>query len=352
MRLRTSFLHPLLIVLTASSAANLLSPAVAEEMHMHPAIRGTADAPLDVVRDPRDLPPSPSATADTVQVALQAVEVTGRLSDVATYHYWTFDQKVPGPFLRVRVGQTVDVSLANVPDAMMTHSIDLHAVNAPGGGGVVTQVAPGKSKGFRFKALYPGLYVYHCATSPVVEHEANGMYGLILVEPEGGLSKVDREFYVMQGEVYTKEKAGSKGELSFSRDHLLAEAPDLYVFNGSVGALTTAQHPLSAQVGETIRIFFGNAGPNKVSSFHVIGQVFDKVYDLGSLTNPPLTGVQTVSVPPGGAVAVELKLTEPGRYALVDHALSRLEGGLVGTLDVSGAEDPTIFRVNPTASGD
>ena len=329
------------------------------EMHMHPAIRGTLDAPLDIVRNPTDLPaPTVATSPEAIRVDLQTVEVNGRLADGAVYHYWTFNQKVPGPFIRARVGDTVTVSLANVPDAMMKHSVDLHAVNGPGGGGLVTQAAPGDSKGFTFKALNPGLYVYHCATPPVAEHIANGMYGLILVEPAGGLPKVDREFYVMQGEIYTAQPFGSKGELSFSRDRLLAETPEYYVFNGAVGGLSV-DHPLKAKVGENIRIYFGNAGPDKTSSFHMIGEVFDKVYNLGSLTSPPLTDVQTVSVPAGGAVAVELKLNEPGRYAIVDHALSRLERGLVGTLEVDVTlfatklcltEAPAIIRIWPLTS--
>ncbi|MFC3165759.1 copper-containing nitrite reductase [Ciceribacter thiooxidans] len=329
----------------ADGGAGSSVPGQAEGMHnMHPAIRGTDEAPLDVVRDPSDLPASPTSTGPgPIQVDLQSVEVNGRLADGAVYHYWTFDQKVPGPLVRARAGQTINVNLTNVPDAMMNHSVDLHAVNGPGGGGVFTQAKPGETKGFTFKALSPGLYVYHCATPPVAEHVASGMYGLILVEPEGGLPKVDREFYVMQGEMYTKESFGSKGELSFSRDRLLAEAPEYFVFNGAVGALSVDQHSLKAKVGETIRIYFGNAGPNKTSSFHVIGEVFDKVYNLGSLSSPPITDVQTVSVPSGGAVAVELRLNTPGDYLIVDHALARLQRGLVGTLKVDGSADPSIF---------
>ena len=195
---------------------------------------------------------------------------------------------------------------------------------------------PGTSKGFTFKALQPGLYVYHCATPMVAQHIANGMYGMILVEPEEGLSKVDHEFYVMQGEIYTEQAHGTEGELSESLDKLLAETPEYYVFNGAADALV--KKPLKAKTGETVRIFFGVGGPNLTSSFHVIGEVFDRVFNMGDLTSPPLNNVQTVSVPPGGATMVEFKTEVPGRYILVDHALSRLEKGLAGILTVNGKE--------------
>ena len=169
------------------------------------------------------------------------------------------------------------------------------------------------------------------------------MYGLILVEPEKGLAPVDREFYVMQGEIYTQEKFGKRGHLEFSVDKLMAETPEYFVLNGAVGALTQ-ERPLKAKVGETVRIYFGVGGPNYTSSFHVIGEIFDHVYDQASITAAPLTDVQTTLVPPGGATIVEFKIEVPGRYILVDHALSRLERGLVGFLLAEGPENPTIFH--------
>jgi nitrite reductase (NO-forming) len=207
---------------------------------------------------------------------------------------------------------------------------------------VATQVLPGEQKAFTFKALNPGLYVYHCATPMVAHHIANGMYGLILVEPEGGLPEVDREFYVMQGEIYTTASFGEKGHVETDTNKLLNETPDYFVLNGAVGALTD-QKPLHANVGETVRIFMGVGGPNFTSSFHVIGEIFDRVYDQASLTANPLTDVQTTLVPPGGATMVEFKVDVPGRYLLVDHALSRLERGLVGFLEVEGSPNPEVF---------
>jgi nitrite reductase (NO-forming) len=191
--------------------------------------------------------------------------------------------------------------------------------------------------------MNPGLYVYHCATPSVPHHITSGMYGMILVEPEGGLPPVDREFYVMQGDMYTVEPFGTQGALAFSMEKMLAEAPEYHVFNGAAGALTAEGLMLEAEVGETVRIFFGVGGPNDTSSFHVIGEIFDRVYPFAALTSPPLTDVQTVSVPPGGATMVEFTVDVPGRYLLVDHALSRLERGLVGFLMVEGEENPAIF---------
>ena len=294
--------------------------------------------------------PAPIANRgpQTVRVDLNAVELEGRLAEGTTFGYWTFNGRVPGPMLRVRVGDTVDVRVKNSADSTMIHSVDFHAATGPGGGAASTQVDPGGEKSFKFKALVPGLYVYHCATPMVAHHIANGMYGMMLVEPEGGLPPVDREFYVMQGEIYTEAQFGHHGSQEFSVEKLLNERPEYFVFNGSVGALSKL-HPLTAKVGETIRIFFGVGGPNYTSSFHLIGEIFDRVYNLGGVLSEPLRGVQTVTVPAGGAVITEVKLEVPGNYVLVDHALSRMERGLVGILQVEGAPNPEIFdgKVEP-----
>jgi nitrite reductase (NO-forming) len=225
----------------------------------------------------------------------------------------------------------------------MIHSVDFHAATGPGGGAAALQVNPGEEKSMSWKALVPGLYVYHCATPMVSEHIANGMYGMILVEPEAGLPPVDREFYVMQGEIYTDQAYGQHGSQEFSVEKLLDERPEYFVFNGSVGALSKL-HPLRAKVGETVRIYFGVGGPNYTSSFHVIGTIFDKVYLLGGLESAPLQGIQTVTVPAGGATIAEFKLQVPGNYTLVDHALARVERGLAGILNVEGAANPDIFN--------
>jgi nitrite reductase (NO-forming) len=312
-----------------------------------PAPEEVLDLP-SISRSPDDHPgPIERSTSDTVQVNLETIEVQGRLADGTGYTYWTFNGQVPGPFIRVRVGDTVSVRLKNNTSSTMMHSVDLHAATGPGGGAVATQTNPGEENSFSFKALNPGLYVYHCATPMVAQHIANGMYGLILVEPEGGLEPVDREYYVMQGEVYTAEPFNQPGVATFSLEKLLSEDPEYFVLNGAVGSLTE-EHPLVANVGETVRIFYGVGGPNFISSFHVIGEIFDRVYNQASLTSQPLTDVQTTVVPTGGAAMVEFTVQVPGRFILVDHSLSRAERGLAGYLIVEGPEDPEIFNGETT----
>ncbi len=289
---------------------------------------------------------------DHVRVDFETVEIEARLDERTTYPFWTFNGRVPGPFLRVRVGDTVEVHLKNNENSVMMHNVDFHAATGPGGGAGATSANPGEERMVTFKALSPGLYVYHCAVLPVAMHISSGMYGLILVEPEGGLPPVDREFYVMQGEIYSEEPFGTAGLLTASYDKLISERPEYFVFNGHVGALTD-HYPMKAKVGETVRIFFGVGGPNFTSSFHVIGEIFDRAYQLGSVTSPPIEHVQSISVPPGSANIVEFKLEVPGRFVLVDHALSRAERGLAGYLIVEGAENKDIFDAPPNenASG-
>ena len=310
-----------------------------------PAVGPADPNAVDIVRDPTDIPaPVGSRGPTSLRVDLETVEVSGKLADGTTYTYWTFNGKVPGPFVRVRVSDTVEVHLKNSAGSSMTHSVDFHAVTGPGGGAASTQTQPGGETMFTFKALKPGLFVYHCATPMVAQHISNGMYGMILVEPEDGLAPVDREFYVMQGELYTAQPFGAQGALTADAGKLLDEKPEYFVFNGAVGGLTGQAHSLKASVGQTVRIFYGVGGPNFTSSFHVIGEMFDRVYDQGSLTSTPLTNVQTTLVPPGGATMVEIKLEVPGRYILVDHALSRMARGLSGYLMVDGDPVPDIVN--------
>ena len=297
----------------------------------------------DLSRQPTDMPGAlEHRDPQTVRVDLTTSEIEGRLAEGTTFVFWTFNGQVPGPFIRVRVGDSIEIHLKNAAESAMIHSVDFHAATGPGGGAAALQVDPGGEKSMTWKALVPGLYVYHCATPMVAEHIANGMYGLILVEPEGGLPPVDREFYVMQGEIYTEAAFGQQGSQEVSVDKLLDEAPEYFVFNGSVGALSKL-HQLKAKVGETVRIYFGVGGPNYTSSFHVIGEIFDKAYTLGGLTSAPLQGVQTVTVPAGGTTVVEFKVDVPGNYTLVDHALSRAERGLVGILAVEGEPNKEIY---------
>jgi nitrite reductase (NO-forming) len=301
----------------------------------------------DISRDPADLAaPIRNRPAQVVRVDLETKELMGQLADKTSYDFWTFNGRIPGPFTRVRVGDTVEVHLKNDESSVMVHSVDFHGALGPGGGAEFTQTDPGEEKVVTFKAMVPGLYVYHCATPSVPHHITSGMYGMLLVEPEGGLPVVDREFYVMQGELYTTKPFGTNGHLEMDYNKLMAERPEYFVFNGAVGALTKA-HPMRASIGETVRIFFGVGGPNFTSSFHIIGTIFDRVYEGASFISPPLQGVQTVSVPPGGATMVEFKVQRAGRYTMVDHALSRLEHGLVGFLQVDGPSSDEIMHAGP-----
>lgn len=277
-----------------------------------------------------------------VVVNLEVRELIKRLADGVTYDFWTFGGTVPGSFIRVREGDLVEFHLNNAPGNKMPHNIDLHAVTGPGGGATASFTAPGHSSVFSFTALNPGLFVYHCAMAPVGMHIADGMYGLILVQPRAGLPKVDHEYYVMQGEVYTTGDFGAPGLQTFDLAKALDERPPYVVFNGAVGALTGA-NALTARVGDTVRLYFGNGGPNLDSAFHVIGEQFDTLYEDGTMKDV-LHDVQTTLVPPGSAVIVDFKVRVPGTYTLVDHSIFRaFNKGALGQLTVIGPEDPRIY---------
>jgi nitrite reductase (NO-forming) len=295
----------------------------------------------NVALDPASVPPPINRTEPTtIRVTLTSREVTAELADGTTYDFWTFDSTVPGPMLRVMVGDTVELTLVNPPESRSGHNIDLHAVNGPGGGAAVTNVLPGETKTFTFKALNPGIFVYHCAYPPPQHHIAQGMYGAILVEPVGGLPLVDREFYVMQGDWYTAGRYGDKGHQVFSGEKALAEQPEYFTFNGQVNALTTL-YPLQAEVGETVRVYFGVGGPNVGSNFHVIGEVFDRVWK-GSDDTFTANG-EAWYVSPGSVSAFEMHLDVPGEYVLVDHALYRTQKGALGFMHVTGEWDTSIY---------
>jgi nitrite reductase (NO-forming) len=313
------------------------------------AIAAAVPNAVSIAMDPNAVPRALGNRAPQfVKYAIETVELEGKLDDGTTFTYWTFAKKVPGPMLRVKQGDTVEVALTNNKNSKAVHSIDLHAVTGGHGGGRDTQVAPGETKTITFKALNPGLYVYHCATPSVAHHISAGMYGMILVEPKQGLPKVDKEFYVMQGDLYTSHAFGTKGHHAFSHERAADELPTYYTFNGAVGALGK-EYKMTARVGETVRVFFGVGGPNKVSSFHVIGEIFDKVYSEGSMTAIK-TDVQTTLVAPGGATIVDFKFNYPGNYLLVDHALSRVAKG-AASIDVAGPTDASIYRSSEPGHG-
>jgi len=254
---------------------------------------------------------------------------------------WGFEGHVPGPLLRVRVGDLVEVHLRNALNSIRTHNIDFHFVMGPGGGASALSVAPGEEAVLEARATAPGFYMFHCATPDIPMHIANGMYGFVLVEPEEGLPKVGKELYVVQSEIYTNDD--QSGHKNFDMARADKADPQYVVFNGSVGALLKDKAPIAAQ-NESVRIYVGNAGPNLISSFHVIGQIFDKVYREGDLLSPPARSLQTTLIPAGGSAVVEFTPPVAGTFLLVDHAIFRLHHGAVGSLNVQGHENAEIFE--------
>jgi nitrite reductase (NO-forming) len=208
-----------------------------------------------VLTSPPDVPPATNRNHPAkVVVELEVTEVDMEIAEGVTYTFWTFGGTVPGSFIRVRQGDTVEFRLKNHPSSKMPHNIDLHGVTGPGGGAASSFTAPGHQTQFTFKALNQGLYVYHCATAPVGMHVANGMYGLILVEPPEGLPPVDHEFYVMQGDFYTVGKYREKGHQPFDMQKAIDENASYVLFNGSETALT-GPRALKAKVNERVRMF-------------------------------------------------------------------------------------------------
>lgn len=273
-------------------------------------------------------------------VRLQSDEFRGELSKGIEYDFWGYNHHVPGPFVRVREGDTVEFHFTNSTSSKNSHTVDFHAMTGPCGAACILMTEPGKESIIQAKAVSPGLFVYHCAAPPIPVHIANGLYGLIMVEPKAGLPKVDREYYVMQSEFYTETV--KKGLVLFSSKNGMEEKPSFVVFNGKVGSLL-GEGKLKAKTGETIRLYVGNIGPNLVSSFHVIGEIFDNVYREGSLSEPS-HNVQTTLIPSGGSTTVEFKVEVPGDYTMVDHSIFRINKGAMGQIHVEGPENPEILK--------
>ena len=305
-----------------------------------PEVTSTETAVL--AQAPNVPPPITRKHVAKVIVNVEVREVTKRLADGVEFVFWTFGGDVPGSFIRIRAGDQVEFHLNNHQHNKMPHNIDLHAVTGPGGGAASSFTAPGHSSQFSFKALNPGLYVYHCATAPVGMHIGNGMYGLILVEPKEGLPPVDREYYIMQSEFYTTGQYGEEGLQQFDMTKAIDERPPYVVFNGAVGALV-GDKAITAKVGEKVRLFIGNGGPNLASSFHVIGEIFDAVYQEGG-TTPSQHNVQTTLIPAGGSAIVEFHTDVPGTYVIVDHSIFRaFNKGALGMLKVEGAVNQIVY---------
>jgi nitrite reductase (NO-forming) len=287
--------------------------------------------------------PPPIARKDQRRLVVnwEARETKAEIAPGVIYEsYWTFEGKVPGPVLRVREGDLLEVHLTNNISSTQSHNIDFHFVMGPGGGASALNVAPGATAVLEVRAMVPGFYMFHCATQDIPTHIANGMYGYVIVEPAEGLPPVANEYYVVQSELYTMD--GKKGKQSFSIERGDRFDAEYVVFNGAVGALMGPK-ALRGNLNEPVRLWVGNAGPNFISSFHVIGQIFDKVYREGDLISPPGRGIQTTLIPAGGSAVVEFTSSVPGTYLLVDHAIFRLHRGAVGSIDFGGAKNAEVF---------
>jgi len=320
----------------------------------HPVGRGI---PLSenrgVVAVPTKIPaPIKRSHAIHNEIEIEAREVDAEIEPGAKFSYMTYDGQVPGPMMRVRVGDTVTLTLRNNAHSSTWHSIDLHAVYGPGGGAEPLMVLPGQSKTIKFKAMYPGAFIYHCGVPGMDEHMARGMFGMIVVEPEEGLPHVDREFYLGQNETYTRQKPGIPGSRDFDFDALLREDPSYVTFNGGFNALTAKRlGAMHAKVGESVRIFMVNTGPNLLSSLHPIGNIWTRAWMLGALAMPPMKFVQSVPVPPGNAIVADMELPVPQTIQIVDHSMSRAaRQGAVAEIVVTGEENPQIFDSQPLKS--
>jgi nitrite reductase (NO-forming) len=306
-----------------------------------------------IAADPIAIPgPIQRDAPERVEVTLEVQEAVAEIEPGVTFNYMTFGGQVPGPLIRVRQGDTIVFTLKNLPDNGMTHNVDLHAVYGTGGGNIATNVSPGQANGLIFKAMYPGAFIYHCAVPVLDYHISCGMFGMILVEPPEGLPPVDHEFYLGQHDVYTNQRAGTKGHHAFDAVAMQREDPTYVLLNGEKHALTADRRgAMKVKVGDTARIFFVNGGPNLISSFHPIGNVWSKAWSAGALASTPTRYVQTLLVPPGSCAVTEMTFPVPGSVKLVDHAITRVVSkGMLGVIEVEGEAQPDIF--NPDLPGD
>jgi nitrite reductase (NO-forming) len=310
----------------------------------------TVSAPPDhsVVADPTNIPPPIKRTHSVHhEITFEGREVEAEIEPGAKFSYMTFNGQVPGPMIRVRQGDTVTLTLLNDRHSATWHSIDLHAVYGPGGGADPLTVLPGQSNSITFKTMYPGAFTYHCAVPGEMDvHIARGMYGMIVVEPELGLPHVDREFYLGQNETYTKQMPGRPGPRDFDSESLLREQPTYVIFNGAYNALTAKRFgAMKAKVGEIVRVFMVNGGPNLQSSLHPIGNIWSRVWFMGAFAMPPMRFLQSVPVPPGNAIVADMELPVPQTIKIVDHSMTRaLNKGVMAEIEVVGEPNPEVFK--------
>jgi nitrite reductase (NO-forming) len=355
---RRSVLEAIGIGGTAAVAGCVGAPTAQERTRQRTRMeeRSTASPDVDrVAADPTDVPdPIDRDEPTTVEVTMRPEEVTAEVEDGVTFDFMTFGGQIPGPMVRVRKGDTVELTFENPDSNAMPHNVDFHAVAGPGGGAEATMTTPGETARLRFKATYPGAYIYHCAVPNLDMHISAGMFGIILVEPEEGLPEVDREIYLGQHELYTDGDPGEEGKHGFDFEAMKAEEPTYVVMNGEKYAATPERHGHAATVdtGDTVRTYFVTGGPNLTSSFHPIGNVWEKLYPEGSLTTDPETHVQTKPVAPGSCTVATMNFPVPGTFKLVDHALSRVaRKGCMATVAAEGAQRPEVFDPDPGGSG-
>ncbi|TYP94830.1 dissimilatory nitrite reductase (NO-forming), copper type apoprotein [Fodinibius salinus] len=323
--------------------------AQAKEQKNKPNLKPAAVEADRVAADPTNIPgPIKRSSPKTHEIELETTEVVAEIEDGVQFRYMTYGDQVPGPMIRVRQGDTVILTLKASENNAMLHNVDFHAVYGTGGGANATFVTPGQSKTIKFKAMYPGAYIYHCAVPRLDYHISSGMYGMIFVEPKEGLPEVDHELYFGQNEVYTQQSIGAQGMHEFDHEAMRDEISTYVLLNGEKKAITADRRgPVKVKKGETARLFFVNGGPNLSSSFHPIGNVWTKAWREGAIASNPERYVQTTEIPPGSCGIFEMDFPVPSTIHLVDHALSRVASkGMMGDIVVEGKDEPDIFDPN------
>lgn len=334
--------------ISAPQAGSAVAEATEPEEQVDESLPDAKATTIDsIAADPAELPPPVDWDEPREhEITLRTQEHVAEIEPGVTFKYMTYEGQVPGPMIRIRKGDTVHLRF-EIPEELNSepHNVDFHAVYGPGGGAVHTTRTPGGVAELSFKAMYAGVHIYHCAVPAMDHHISAGMFGAIVVEPEDGLSEVDRELYFGQHELYTKGDLGETGHHAFDHAAMTAEEPTYVVFNGEAYGYAGDRHELpTAEVGETVRVFFANGGPNLMSAFHPIGNVWSRLYRDGDLLSPPARNVETTPVAPGTVMAAEMDMHVPGPVKLVDHALSRAKSrGTIAVVDVHGEENPEVY---------
>ena len=265
------------------------------------------------------------AEAGTKDITVVANNANLYVANNVPYAAWTFDSTVPGPVHRVVQGDTVNVTFKVDPTAI-PHSLDFHSAQTPPNVNFRT-IGPGEEMSYSFVPKYPGAFMYHCGTPPILMHIGAGMYGAMIVDPKGGWAPA-QELVLVQSDFYLKDGAGNVNVPDYEK-MLGGGAMDYVVFNGHASQYVDS--PIKVKAGEPIRIFVVNAGPNVWSSFHVVGTIFDRVCVNANPRNE-LFGLQSVTIGPGDSAAVEFTLDEPGVYPAVNHAFGHAAHGAIALL--------------------